>query len=478
MTATITLDTTEAVPALVVSGPGEAPDYVRLVGARAGVEADPVADGSGWSARLPLHRSRWGGAELPLPGGEYRLEVAGHEAAGSVPMTIEGTLRVAVDGGSVEIGPPLDPSVEDPEGRAALERRYTLHSAPLENAVFFESFYGRVAGDNPLAIDREIARIAPGVTRYWSVIDLAVEVPEGAIAVVEGSSDWWRARSASRLLIVNDWLRRRYARRPGQKVLQTWHGTPLKRLALTRPGFRPRAWGAALKESRRWNVLLAQNPYAARILARAYAFRGREMWVEGYPRNDVLSTGDGGSTRRQLGIGDDEKVLLYAPTWRDDRSEMVDFMDPQELAERAGAVVLVRGHSRTLLPGQSATGARVIDVTGYADVARLMCAADAMITDYSSVMFDFTITGKPIYFLVPDLEHYRSDLRGFYFDLAERAPGPVVRTTDDLIEALGEDPARYADRYAEWRTVFNARDDGRAAERVTARIFDRGLLTR
>jgi CDP-glycerol glycerophosphotransferase len=171
-------------------------------------------------------------------------------------------------------------------------------------------------------------------------------------------------------------------------------------------------------------------------------------------------------------------VLLYAPTWRDDRSEMVDFMDPQELAERAGAVVLVRGHSRTLLPGQSATGARVIDVTGYADVARLMCAADAMITDYSSVMFDFTITGKPIYFLVPDLEHYRSDLRGFYFDLAERAPGPVVRTTDDLIEALGEDPARYADRYAEWRTVFNARDDGRAAERVTARIFDRGLLTR
>jgi hypothetical protein len=238
MTATITLDTTEAVPALVVSGPGEAPDYVRLVGARAGVEADPVADGSGWSARLPLHRSRWGGAELPLPGGEYRLEVAGHEAAGSVPMTIEGTLRVAVDGGSVEIGPPLDPSVEDPEGRAALERRYTLHSAPLENAVFFESFYGRVAGDNPLAIDREIARIAPGVTRYWSVIDLSVEVPEGAIAVVEGSSDWWRARSASRLLIVNDWLRRRYARRPGQKVLQTWHGTPLKRLALTRPGFR------------------------------------------------------------------------------------------------------------------------------------------------------------------------------------------------------------------------------------------------
>jgi len=478
MTATITLDTTADVPALIVTGSGAAPESGWLTGARARVEAAPASDGSAWTVRLPLHQSRWGGAELPLPSGEYRVEIDGHEAAGSVPMVIEGTLRVAVEGDRVEIGPPLDPSVEDPEGRAALERRYALHTAPLENAVFFESFYGRVAGDNPLAIDRRIARIAPDVTRYWSVIDLSVEVPEGAIAVVEGSSEWWRARSASRLLVVNDWLRRRYVRRPGQTVLQTWHGTPLKRLALTRPGFRPRAWGAVLKESRRWNVLLAQNTYAARILARAYAFRGREMWVEGYPRNDALSTGDGGSTRRRLGIRDDERVLLYAPTWRDDRSEMVDFMDPEELAERTGAVVLVRGHSRTLLPGQSATGARVIDVTGYADVARLMCASDAMITDYSSVMFDFTITGKPIYFFVPDLEHYRSDLRGFYFDLAERAPGPVVRTTDELVAALGEDPSRYADRYEAWRKVFNARDDGRAAERVVARIFDRGLLGR
>ncbi|GGO59381.1 hypothetical protein GCM10010910_02210 [Microbacterium nanhaiense] len=478
MTATIALDTTGPVPALIVSGTGTPPERASLTGPRARVDAEPVAAESGWSARLPLHRSRWGGAELPLPSGNYRLEAARHELRGHVPMTIEGTLRVAVADEAVEIGPPLDPSVEDPEGRAALERRYALHAVPLENAVFFESFYGRVAGDNPLAIDREIARVAPGVTRYWSVIDLSVEVPDGAIAVVEGSSEWWRARSASRLLVVNDWLRRRYVRRRGQRVLQTWHGTPLKRLALTRPGFRPRAWGAVLKESRRWDVLLAQNTYAARLLARAYAFRGREMWVEGYPRNDALATGDGGSTRRQLGIADGERVLLYAPTWRDDRSEMVDFLDPAELAERTGSVVLVRGHSRTLLPGQSVTGSRVIDVTGYADAARLMCAADAMITDYSSVMFDFTITGRPIYFFVPDLEHYRSDLRGFYFDLAERAPGPVVRTADELVEALGEDPSRYADRYAAWRKVFNARDDGRASERVVARIFDRGFLSR
>ena len=75
--------------------------------------------------------------------------------------------------------------------------------------MFFESFYGRNASCNPLAIDRELARRAPGVTRYWSVVDLSVAVPEGAIPVVDGSPEWWRARGSARLLVVNDWLRRR-----------------------------------------------------------------------------------------------------------------------------------------------------------------------------------------------------------------------------------------------------------------------------
>ncbi|HLS93490.1 MAG TPA: CDP-glycerol glycerophosphotransferase family protein [Microbacterium sp.] len=463
---------------LTIAGEGERPERAELVGARARVVARLSGRGATWKARFPLHASRWGGAELPLPSGEYRIEIAGVEVRGSVPMAIDADMRVAVADDRVTVGPPLDPSIETPEAVAALERRYAVHAAPLEDAVFFESFYGRVAGDNPLAIDREIARRLPGVTRYWSVVDLSVEVPEGAVPVVEGSGAWWRARSVSRLLVVNDWLRRRYVPRTGQRVLQTWHGTPLKRLALHRGGFQPRRWGAVLKESRRWDVLLAQNRFAARILSRAYAFLGRPIWVEGYPRNDLLVRGDEGATRRALGIADDERVILYAPTWRDDRDAMVDFVDPIALAEQTRSVVLVRGHSRTLIPGQNAHGPRVIDVTGYADMSRLMLAADALVTDYSSVMFDFTITGKPLYFLVPDLEHYRGALRGFYFDLAERAPGPIVRSQDELVAAFDRDPADYADKYAEWRRVFNARDDGHAAERVVARLIDQRFLSR
>lgn len=469
-------------PGLELSGTGPRPASVALAGTRARVEARLTGRGKTWRAVLPLAAARWGGPELPLPSGTYALRVEADTAPATppaVPLVQLGALRASLDGWTVRIGPPIDPAYDSGEGQDALERRYATRPAGLENAVFFESFYGRNASCNPLAIDRELARRAPGVTRYWSVVDLSVRVPDGAIPVVEGSPEWWRARGASRLLVVNDWLRRRFARRRGQVVLQTWHGTPLKRLALHRPGFDPRRMAAVVRESRRWNVLLAQNPYAARILGKAYAFLTRPVWVEGYPRNDVLVTGDGAHTRAALGIRADERVVLYAPTWRDDRDEIVDFLDPAALAAALDAVVLVRGHSRTLQPGRDAEGPRVIDVTGYPDTSQLLLVADALVTDYSSVMFDYSVTGKPMYFLVPDIEHYRGELRGFYFDLAAHAPGPVVRTQDELVAALtADDRGRHAARYEAWRARFNARDDGAAAARVVARILDQGFVDR
>lgn len=471
-------------PVLELSGEGERPRAVELVGPRARVSGKLTGRGRTWRAVVPLRASRWAAPALPLPTGDYDVRVI--TAAGeSTPVTATlalaqlGVLRAELRDGRLRIGPPMDPAYDSGEGQDALERRYATRPEGLENAVFFESFYGRNASCNPLAIDRELARVVPDVVRYWSVVDLSVPVPDGAVPVVEGSPEWWRARGAARLLVVNDWLRRRFARRPGQVVLQTWHGTPLKRLALHRAGFHPRRMLAVVREARRWNVLLAQNPYAAGILRAAYAFR-RPVWVEGYPRNDVLTGGEAGAVRSELGIEAAQRVLLYAPTWRDDREQIVDFLDLDRLAAATDAVVLVRGHSRTLLPGADAAGARVIDVTAYPDISRLLLAADALITDYSSVMFDFTVTGKPVFFFAPDLDHYRGELRGFYFDLAAHAPGPVVASQDELEAALA-DPGvvdRYADRYAAWRERFNARDDGRAAERVVARILDQGLLER
>jgi CDP-glycerol glycerophosphotransferase len=174
--------------------------------------------------------------------------------------------------------------------------------------------------------------------------------------------------------------------------------------------------------------------------------------------------------------------VLYAPTWRDDRTELVDYLDLTEFAADLPPdhLLLVRGHSRTLGSGPELQGSRLLDVTSYPDVADLMLVADVLVTDYSSVMFDFASTGKPMVFFTPDIAHYGDVLRGFYFDLAADAPGPLVRTHKELLAALSDLDAikdAYAAKYTAWQQRFTPHDDAHAAERVVQRLFDEGWLS-
>jgi CDP-glycerol glycerophosphotransferase len=174
-------------------------------------------------------------------------------------------------------------------------------------------------------------------------------------------------------------------------------------------------------------------------------------------------------------------VLLYAPTWRDNRPEQVDHLDVAAFASTLGPgyLTLIRGHSRTLRPGHDVYATNVLDVTSYPDVSELFLVADALITDYSSVMFDYTVTGKPVFFFVPDLDDYRAKLRGFYFDLIEAAPGPVVRTAGELVSLIRDRDqlsADYAQKYAAWQKRFNPRDDGEASHRVVNRLLSQRMI--
>jgi CDP-glycerol glycerophosphotransferase len=473
-------------PAIVVSGSfdGAAP-VLELVGSRLALPATVTTDVDRFTAIIPLLTSQWLSPMLPPRSGEYTL--TGEQALDAelpAPQLLKGITRVSFEsreGRLITIfAAPLNDRERGSQQQAALDSDYRATRYEPIDAVFFESFYGRNASCNPLAIDRAIARQRPDVQRYWSVADASVQVPEGATAIIDGSAEWWRIRGSARLLVVNDWLRKRYKKRKHQTVLQTWHGTMLKKLALSRSKHGLRAAVATVRESRRWDILLAQNPYSHRMFRRAYAYLGR-VWEEGYPRDDVLADGDASVVRTRLGIPAGATVLLYAPTWRDDRPDHVDHLDVASLARELGPdyVTLIRGHSRTLLPGEDVRAPGVIDVTGYPDVSELFLAADMLITDYSSVMFDFTVTGKPVFFFTPDLEHYRQKLRGFYFDLLPVAPGPVASTPDELVR-LVRDPdasgAEYAERYAAWRRRFNPRDDGHAADRVVSRLIAEGRL--
>ena len=386
----------------------------------------------------------------------------------------DGTLLLRVE-------PPLREDERGASAQKRLERDYRRRAARPETAVFFESFYSQTVACNPLAIDRELARIRPDVTRYWSVVDRSIAVPGGAVPIVEGSAEWWRVRADARVLVVNDWLRKRWMPRPHQTVLQTWHGTMLKRLALDRDRVGLRTRIAVRRESARWSILLAQNEYAASILRRAYAFRG-PLWVEGYPRSDTLIAGDRAGVRARLGLQAQDRAVLYAPTWRDDRTELVDYLDlpsfAAELRERdPRAVLVVRGHSRTLRFGRDLDGPGIIDATTYPDVADLLLAADVVVTDYSSIMFDLAATDTPVILFTPDLDRYADELRGFYFDVTTDAPGPVVASRDALLDAIdASSSGTLPSQRAAWRERFTPLDDGRAGERVVARILAEGLL--
>lgn len=483
-------------------------ESLALVGPRQTLHAAVEQHDDRFTAVIELVGQRWGRPGLAPPSGEYRLETrfvgAPHATARAAvggalaePVVVRHPLlraELRADAGtlSLRIAAPLADDERGASAQRRLEKQYRRRTATPETAVFFESYYSQTAACNPLAIDRELARVRPDVTRYWSVVDRSIAVPEGAIAIVEGSAEWWRVRADARLLVVNDWLRKRWMPRAHQHVLQTWHGTMLKRLALDREGVGLRTRIAVRLESRRWDALLAQNDYAAEILRRAYAFRG-PVWVEGYPRNDVLARLDAAerdALRARLGVRPGQRAVLYAPTWRDDLAQMVDYLDlpglPAALAELPGEhVVLVRGHSRTLRHGRDLDAAGLIDVTTYPDMTDLLAAADVVITDYSSLMFDVTAAETPLLLFTPDLEHYRRELRGFYFDLLAEAPVPVVRTREEVLDELarlatgdaaGAETVAPSPALARWRERFTPRDDGLAAERVVARIHAEGML--
>src|SRR5699024_3966276 len=194
-----------------------------------------------------------------------------------------------------------------------------------------------------------------------------------------------------------------------------------------------------------------------------------------YPRNDILVNGVTDESlrmvRERLGISREQKVLLYMPTWREDDKSIFNELDLNLLKRQLGDewVVLVRGHAMNAKKRIATSIDGVIDVSLVNDPAVLYLLADVMVTDYSSSMFDFTITGKPVAFFVPDYQRYRDELRGMYFDLFECAPGPLVATTVDLIEfveGLPSSARTYGKKYDAWRAQFNPWDDGRATERV------------
>ncbi len=361
---------------------------------------------------------------------------------------------------------------------------------PRENAIFFEAWRGKQYSDNPRAIHEELLRQGDARRMVWAVTDHAVEVPAGVETVLTGGRDYYQALGRARFVISNDSMPPHYVKRRGSRYGQTWHGTPLKRIGFDIENLQMSNRNYLVqfeKEKEKWDALVSPNAFSSEILARAFRYDGPILEI-GYPRNDIFfreaeRSVRAAAARARLDLPEGKRVVLYAPTWRDNEyntSGQYQFamkLDLEQLYREFAdeAVILVRGHQ--LVAARIDAGlfdGFVRNVSSYPDISDLYLLADVLITDYSSVMFDYVNTGRPMIFYTYDLESYRDQLRGFYFDFEAEAPGPLVTHTSEVIEALrdlGSVAAAHADRYAAFRQHFAALEDGRAAERFVDQVL-------
>jgi CDP-glycerol glycerophosphotransferase len=371
--------------------------------------------------------------------------------------------------------------------------RLGVRLAPMDKKIImFESNLGRNYTGSPKAIYEELVR--QGLDKkykcYYILENPKIQIPGSGKTVKRNRLKYFLLFMKAGIWVCDTRLPRYIVKKTGGTYIQTWHGTPLKKLALDMDTVYMAGEKGIdnykknfLENTQTWDYLISQNHFSTEIFRRCFAF-DKEMLEIGYPRNDVLfaknNEKDIMDLKVQLGIPLDKKVILYAPTWRDNEfygkghykfNRAMDFDLMQEQL-RDEYVMIVKYHYLVM---------DKVDWTPYQgfiyscnlkyDIADLYLVADLLITDYSSVMFDYSLLKRPMFFFCYDLEEYRDTLRGFYFDFLEEAPGPVTLTTQELISAIRNyEPEQFAMKQEAFYCKFNHADDGRASENVVKLI--------
>lgn len=372
---------------------------------------------------------------------------------------------------------------------------YRIFFITQDKMVFFESYHGKRCGDSVKAIyeamtDDDTFR---DYTFVWAFThpeqhEELLENPH-TVLVKKGSHDYFRYAAASRFWVNNvsipDFLI------PGkhQVYIETWHGTPLKRLGCDiETDSDPRQSKERMhkryrRKGKKVTHFLSPSPYYNEKISSAFGLdRAKEnLFIEcGYPRNDALFhyTGeDVASIKERLGIAADKQVILYTPTWRDsdykpesgfDYRASVDLQKVMDLLPE-NCILLFRAHHQIGLAEVIEDTDNIIDVTDVDDINDLYIISDLMITDYSSTMFDFSVLKRPMVFHMYDKDKYATNIRGFYLDLSE-LPGPITQTEEELAGAIR---TQFSDfdyntdkRYQDFHRKFNLWEDGQAAKRA------------
>ncbi|KOO49682.1 bifunctional glycosyltransferase/CDP-glycerol:glycerophosphate glycerophosphotransferase [Viridibacillus arvi] len=358
-----------------------------------------------------------------------------------------------------------------------------------EKKIVFESFLGKNYADSPKYIYEYMVKHYPEYEFIWSFNEINHDIPGNAKQVKRLSLAYYYHMATAKYWVNNMRQPLHLQKREGNVFLQTWHGTPLKKLVFDMNevySANPKYKQQFYEQSRLWDYLIAANSYSSDIFKSAFKF-DKVMLEDGYPRNDTLYINNNSDyitkMKTKLNIPLDKKVILYAPTWRDD-----EFYEPgkykfnlkfdlQKLQEKLGNeyVILLRMHY-FIADDLNIDGYEgfVYNMSKYDDIAELYLISDILITDYSSVFFDYSNLRRPILFYTYDLEKYRDQLRGFYIDIENEVPGPLVKTTDEIIDAvlnIDKVTIEYKEKYDIFYDKICGWESGKATEKIVEKVF-------
>ena len=347
-----------------------------------------------------------------------------------------------------------------------------------KNRIMFEAWWGQKYHCNPRYFYEYIDENHPEYECVWGVNDIHTPINGNAIRTRRYSWKYYYYLATSKYFINNVNFPNSYKKRKGQVEIQTMHGTPLKTIALDTPGEikTKKAEEEYLKRCDRWNFLTVQSDFVAGITKTAYRYQ-KKILNCGYPRTDILFTKDNekdiNKLKEKMGIPLDKKVILYAPTWRvKNKFDLMLDLNSFKKALPDEYVLILRLHPFAL-PGwkQPKKDSFVYDLSVYDSVEELYLISDILITDYSSVMFDYAILDRPIILFAYDLEEYRDKLRGMYIDIEENKPGPILFTSkevEDAIVNLKETETLYKKYRDKFRDKFNQYE----CENSSEKLFD------
>lgn len=468
------------------------------------VTFDVKREGEVLVADLPLGALDHFGDRVPLRAGTWNLTARTSAGAEVLPRIDEGlTLPVEtthrgrkyaltdreINTLSVIVETDLGPAERGTANQNWLRTEfYPSAQSRIRDVVLYESYFGKQFSDSPRELFAELRRRGLGLEHVIAVRDQQVAVPRGATAVAYRSKEYYALLAQARYIVTNTHLPNCFRRSDGQTVLQTWHGVGTKKIGLdiAAAQFANKAYHENIRngESDNWDYLVSPNPFTSPILRRAFAFRGT-LLETGVPRNDIFHRPDNcdhaAQIRSRLGIDSSRKIVMYAPTWRDNihdgpgRYRLDLRFDLYEASRKLGDeyVLIFRKHSNIVdrLPGGSGS---VIDVSDYPEVQELLLVTDILVSDYSTLMCDFANTCRPMLFYTYDLENFRDVLRGFYFDFENEVPGPLITDKADIVPTIiGAENVRaeYDEKYRAFAQRFCPWDDGHATERVVDVVF-------